>query len=96
MKYRKIPVVIEALQFVYTPERIAELKEFCGNAIYNFRKERHMDSKAICYIRTLKNGEGVHQVAHIANEGDFVIRGIQGEFYPCKPDIFEMTYEKVE
>lgn len=35
--------------------------------------------------------EGNHKVT----EGDFIIRGIKGEFYPCKPDIFEATYEKV-
>lgn len=33
---------------------------------------------------------------HLANYGDFIIQGIQGEFYPCKPDIFEATYEKVD
>ena len=36
--------------------------------------------------------EGVH----IANIDDYIIRGVKGEFYPCKPDIFEMTYEKIE
>jgi hypothetical protein len=41
------------------------------------------------YIKTL---EGVHE----ANIGDYIIRGVKGEFYPCKSDIFEMTYEKVE
>jgi hypothetical protein len=32
---------------------------------------------------------------HIATEGDYIIKGVKGEFYPCKPDIFETTYEKV-
>jgi hypothetical protein len=35
-------------------------------------------------------------VKHIATEGDWIIKGVQGEFYACKPDIFEQTYEKVE
>lgn len=54
MKYRKKPVVIEAMQ-----------------------------------LKTLE-GE------MMANEGDYIIKGVKGEFYPCKPDIFEMTYEAVE
>jgi hypothetical protein len=33
---------------------------------------------------------------HIVCPGDYIIKGIKGEFYPCKPDIFEMTYEKVD
>jgi hypothetical protein len=32
---------------------------------------------------------------HIANENDYIIRGVKGEFYPCKPDVFELTYEKI-
>lgn len=42
-----------------------------------------------CIIHTLEGD-------HLANYGDWIIRGVKGEFYPCKPDIFEQTYEKVE
>ena len=46
-------------------------------------------------IRTLE--DGIHlTVKHIATEGDWIIKGVQGEFYACKPDIFEQTYERVE
>jgi hypothetical protein len=47
------------------------------------------DLSASCFIDTL---EGVH----IVSPGDWIITGVKGEHYPCKPDIFEMTYERVE
>lgn len=94
MRYRKKPVVIEAVQFVYTGEGIRRLTEFCGDAIGRISKERHPDAKGEMEICTLE--DGVHlTVKHIATEGDWIIKGVQGEFYPCKPDIFEQTYEEV-
>lgn len=92
--FRKKPVVIEAVQFVYSEEGINQLKEFCGSSIGNFFKARHPDAKGEIEIGTLE--DGVHlTVKHIATEGDWIIKGIQGEFYACKPDIFESTYEQV-
>jgi hypothetical protein len=94
LKYRKKPVTIEALEFVYSKEGIEQLREFCGGALGNTHKERHPDALGEAEIGTLE--DGVHlTVKHIATEGDFIIRGVQGEFYPCKPDIFWQTYEKV-
>ena len=92
IKYKKKPVVIEAVQFVYTPEGMARLRVFCDGALGTVRKERHIGAKAEATIKTLEDGVGV-QVKHIATEGDYIIKGIQGEFYPCKPDIFAKTYE---
>ena len=46
-------------------------------------------SESIGWIDTLEGG-------HIVNQGDWIITGVKGEHYPCKPDIFEMTYERVE
>lgn len=95
MKFRKKPVVIEAVQFDYTDEGIAKLKEFCGNTIGNISKARHPTAKAEAEIGTLE--DGVHlTVKHIATEGDWIIKGVQGEFYACKPDIFKQTYEEVK
>lgn len=92
MKFRKKPVVIEAIQFEYSSTGIEKLKEFCGNTLGNVRKERHPSAKAEAEIGTLE--DGVHlTVKHIATEGDWIIKGVQGEFYACKPDIFEATYE---
>lgn len=94
MKFRKKPVVIEAIRFEYTKNGIEKLKQFCGDALGNVNKNRHPDAKAEAQICTLE--DGVHlTVKHIATEGDWIIKGVQGEFYPCRPDIFEATYEPV-
>jgi hypothetical protein len=94
MKFRKKPVVIEARQL--TPETAEEIGKWCGaekcvNGSYDsylwgfaLRIERRS-----LYIITLE-GEMT------ARMGDWIIQGVQGEFYPCKPDIFEMTYERIE
>ena len=83
-KYRKKPVEIEAIQF--KRDCFEEIKEFTNGKAFNFRTERCFNGKSYCDIETL---EGVH----IATEGDYIIKGVKGEFYPCKPDVFEMTYE---
>lgn len=86
MKYRKKPVVIDAIQFDGTEEsalEIASIEDFEG--VIDF-KSGNFDG---FYILTL---EGRMRVS----PGDYVIKGIQGEYYSCKPDIFEATYEKVE
>lgn len=94
MKFKKKPVVIDAVQFLYTKEGIDILKEFCGNTIGNISKARHPNALAEAEIGTLE--DGVHlTVKHIATEGDWIIKGVQGEFYACKPDIFNATYEAV-
>lgn len=86
MKYRKKPVVIEALQFFDTTERITKLSEFIDNqeVVVNYEKP----DSPVLKIETL---EGIMT----ASEGDYIIKGVNGEFYPCKPDIFEKTYEAV-
>lgn len=95
MKYRKKPVEIEAILFEYNEEGILALMEFCGSSLGQISKDRHMNAKAEVQIYTLEDGKKLN-VAHIATEGDYIIKGVKGEFYACKPDIFELTYEKVE
>lgn len=85
MKFRKKPVVIEAVQF--TGENDAEVFLFLGFSKTYFSGEPGPSQKI--EIRTL---EGVLT----ASRGDWIIKGIRGEFYPCKPDIFEATYERAE
>ena len=80
MKYRKKPVVIEAVQ--WTGNNLEELRAFVP--------EQHRNNK-IHQPLGIVTLEGVMTVS----EGDYVIKGIAGEFYPCKPDIFEKTYEAV-
>ena len=91
-KYRKKPVVIEAEVykegmedgFDYEPE------SFVGEHIENVHFiGMDWQPKKRPYINTL---EGKHYIT----EGDYIITGVKGERYPCKPDIFEMTYELAE
>ena len=94
LKYKKKPVVIEAIKFKYSPAGIAAVTAFCGKAACDFGKERHLTAVGWMQIRTLEDGvDGSPQVDHIAQEGDYIVKGVQGEFYPVKPDIFEATYE---
>ena len=79
-QYRKKPVVIEAVQFTGTKENFAEILAFCP--LTGILPENLI-------IKTLEGN-------HTANIGDWIIKGIRGEFYPCKPDIFELTYEVVK
>ena len=82
-KYRKKPVVIEAHRL--NRDNFEDVADWAGVKEY---WGLHAPSPAL-HIETL---EGV-MLAHL---GDYVLRGVQGEFYPCKPDIFEATYEPVE
>lgn len=94
MKYRKKPVVIEAIKFVYTKDGIDELKKFAGAAVGRVGKDRHPEARGYAEIGTLEDGEHPEfKTVHIATEGDYIIRGVAGEYYPCKPDIFLQTYE---
>ena len=86
MKFRKKPVEIEAIQF--TRLNWEEIQQFTNNTAHTLMIERRINGKCTCVIPTLE-GE------HIANENDYIIRGVKGEFYPCKPDVFELTYEKI-
>lgn len=80
MRFRKKPIVIEAMQFT------DEDKDRVFNWITcNAYPVVHNDSPAI-KIETLEGD-------HLAVIGDWIIKGIAGEFYPCKPDIFDATYE---
>lgn len=79
MKYRKKPVVIEAIE--WNGLNALDVLSFCNEAYIDVNN----------YTLKIKTLEGVM----IANRGDYIIKGIQGEYYPCKPDIFKMTYEKV-
>ena len=102
MKYRKRPVVIEAFQYdgdminssgkPYVPEWA--ISSVNNNTIYYDGSELFIHTLEVdnhvteLFIHTL---EGDHHVT----VGDYVIQGINGELYPCKPDIFEKTYEAV-
>lgn len=83
--FRKKPVVIQARLFDTADyDEALDVVRWCGG--------RAVDDG--CEIPTLEDGvDG--RAKHVASPGDWIIRGVQGEFYPCKPDIFEATYEPV-
>lgn len=85
MKYVKKPVEIEAVQFIDTPERISEIAEFVGT---DLRVNYENKDNPYILIETL---EGTMK----ASVGDYIIKGVKGEFYPCKPDVFKQTYDSV-
>ena len=101
MKYRKKPVVIEAVQ--WTGDNEEEIKRFAPVAAVFKYIMSNDKSTSLCmekpqsgYIEAttleINTLEGVMQ----ASLGDYIIRGVNGEYYPCKPDIFEKTYEKTD
>jgi len=80
-KFKKRPVVIEAVR--WTGENHHEVLNFC--------KDCYFTSYGVVkdlYIDTLEGDM-------LANEGDYIIKGVAGEFYACKPEIFALTYENV-
>ena len=107
MKYRKKPVVIEATQWFkngdhpedrWSPEGVIPA-DWEGRVVRYYRHPQVSGDKTcnMCgstmhvhgWVDTLEGG-------HIVCPGDWIITGVKGEHYPCKPDIFDMTYEPVE
>ena len=95
-RYRKKPIIVEAKIYEKGMEDGYVLKTDKGRIYYNKEYSSELDyllanmkDKLIPIIHTL---EGDHEIS----EGDYIITGIKGERYPCKPDIFEETYEKIE
>ena len=80
MKYRKKPVVVEAVHWNGSNHK--EIIDFAENKIL-------FDALGNVWIATLEGDM-------VAKKGDYIIKGVQGEFYPCKPDIFAETYEELE
>jgi hypothetical protein len=77
-KFRKKPVVIEAMQYTRNGLEAEKVALWCGG--------KQTDEG--CEIETLEG-------TMLANYGDWIIKGVKGEFYPCKPDIFEQTYDSI-
>ena len=81
-KYRKKPVEVEAVQ--WTGKNPKQIADFFGR--WPFPRK---------YVPTQVAIETLEGTMY-ASPGDYIIKGVNGEFYPCKPDIFEKTYERVE
>lgn len=95
MKFRKKPVVVDAVQLNW--KNWNEICDFLGDIIDAKNPGRNTEEfsdtcgESSPFIElTIPTLEG----NHLARHGDWIIKGVRGEFYPCKPDIFEETYEK--
>lgn len=85
INYRKKPVEVQAIQL--TPSNAEEVASWCGGSVVEEIDPINPDKRYVgVNIPTL---EGVMR----ASEDDYVIKGVKGEFYPCKPDVFAATYE---
>lgn len=104
-QYRKKPVIIDAFKYQYqfAPDITQEYPQWAIDAVLNGTIVETDVQDYVPYATGAIGGTGTHYLSIVtlegtmkADEGDWVIKGVKGEIYPCKPDIFEMTYEKVE
>lgn len=85
MKAQKKPVIIDYIPFEYS--NIEKIEEFCeGNLII---EQREGIGASGHFIKTLEGH------SYLLSPEDVIIKGVKGEFYPCKKDIFEQTYDKI-
>jgi uncharacterized protein YeeX (DUF496 family) len=88
-QYRKKPVVIEAVQLTIENVKNDNITNFLSDKFTGYINENKNLEEVVTYIDTLEDRMKV-------STNDYIIKGVQGEFYPCKPDIFELTYEIVK
>jgi len=87
-RYRKKPVEITAIQ--WTGNNLQECIYFLGDSYGGHSADRALNGmRSEIKVLTLEGN-------HVASKGDYIVRGVQGEYYPVKPDIFERTYDLVE
>ena len=91
-KYVKKPVEVEAVE--WTGQNLEEIKQFVGDKLEYWYNDTawEVGKGPVTISIKIKTLEG----EMLASIGDFIIKGVDGEFYPCKPDIFQKTYEEVE
>jgi len=87
IRYRKKPVIVETVQF--NGKNRHEIEKFMNQSLL-YSIDGDNQNNEVINIKTLS--EGIIE----AKKGDYIIKGIKGEFYPYKPDIFKKTYELVE
>lgn len=92
MKYRKKPVVVEAIQ--WNGSNLSEVMEFIGSE-FKYESNTSYATSKFSYMNGNLTINTLHGVMEVSN-GDYIIKGIKGEFYPCKSDIFQATYELID
>lgn len=88
--YKKKPVAIEAIQ--WTGKNYEEIQNFSDNKINYYEWFQYNESGLNKNILSISTLEGKME----ASIGDYIIKGVKSEFYPCKPDIFKLTYDKLD
>ena len=86
-QYIKLPVTISAIQ--WTGSNLYACKEFLGESFGGYKSDRCPNGKHELTVLTLEG-------KHIASKNDYLIKGVEGECYPCKPNIFIKTYTEVD
>ena len=86
-RYKTKPCEIEAIQF--TKNNFKEIQKFTNGNAFDFYFNEQLPNNTSCKIHTL---EGLM----VASEYDYIIKGLRGESYPCKPDVFEKKYEEIK
>lgn len=96
--FRKKPVVIEAWRFTSHAD-IPSAPEWLQSVVTNARAKMP-EGKVALWTNPIDVGDmlviGTLEGDHLASQGDWIIRGVKGELYPCKSDIFEATYEPAD
>lgn len=89
MKYRKKPVEVEAVQ--WTGKNRGEIRFFCTHGAFFAPTRQDTEGRVTEWRLLIDSPEGIMY----AEAGDYIIKGVNGEFYPCKSDVFAKTYERV-
>jgi len=89
--FTKKPVTIEAVQYVrYNVDEVCDFVSAGGQLV----RLGHVDPASGVELHILTLEDGINgEARHVASPGDWIIKGVKGEFYPVKPDIFEATYD---
>jgi len=97
-KYRKKPVVVEAIQLNW--ETWGQVVDFISRENFVSGVYLHDETLEVLPLGMTSNTMGLKiktlEGVMLAKQGDYIVKGVKGEFYPIKPDIFEQTYEPIE
>lgn len=99
-RYRKKPVLIEAARWTGTPQSATEVINWAlshgGTVRYHESQDAYDDGEQGCPYSPASLAIDTLEGTMSASAGDLIIKGVNGEFYPCKPEIFAKTYEPAE
>ena len=93
MKYRKKPIVVDAIQ--WTCNNLNEVMNFIDSEFKYDPNTDYVTSKFIFCKDSKRLQINTLEGTMLVSKGDYIIKGVKGEIYPCKPDIFEKSYEEV-